>query len=48
LRAARVDMVGSLPAGCTGLGRSSPEEERLAEGNEEVNRTDGQPKGKKG
>jgi len=32
-------MVGSLPAGCTGLGRSSPEEDRLAERDGEVNRT---------
>ena len=37
-----MDIVGSLPAGCTGLGRSSPEKERLAKGDEEVNRTGGQ------
>jgi hypothetical protein len=32
-------MVGSLPDGCTRLGRSAPEEDRLAKWNEEVNRT---------
>jgi len=32
-------MVGSLPEGCTRLGRSAPEEDRLAKWNEEVNRT---------
>src|SRR6266481_765750 len=35
-------MVGSLPDGCTRLGRSAPEEDRLAKWNEEVNRTGGQ------
>jgi hypothetical protein len=35
-------MVGSLPDSCSRLGRSAPEEDRLAKRDEEVNRTDGQ------
>jgi hypothetical protein len=47
LRTAGVDMVGSLPDSCPGLGRSTPEGNRLAKGNEKVNGTGGRQKGKK-
>ena len=42
-----MDMVGSLPDGCTRLGRRAPEAESLTKGSEEVNRTVGNGKARK-